>query len=81
MKRAIKLIEAGHGDRLHRFCSPWSIQMVALFHDVALDGGGLLPWRSGALEAQPYRELLALRLIRAEWGRRREAKMDKARRK
>lgn len=55
--------------------------MVALFHDVALDGGGLLPWRSGALEAQPYRELLALRLIRAEWGRRRAAKMDKARRK
>ena len=55
--------------------------MVALFNDVALDGGGLLPWRSGALEAQPYRELLALRLIRAEWGRRRAAKMDKARRK
>lgn len=55
--------------------------MVALFHDVSLDGGGLLPWRMGPLEEQPYKELLALRLIRAEWGRRRAAKLDKAGRK
>ena len=79
LKRAVKLIEAGHGRRLDKFCSPWSIQMVALFSDVALEGGGLLPWRRGCLEDQPYKELLALRLIRAEWSRRNAARLDKAR--
>ena len=83
MTRAVKLVDAGHADRLHRFCSPWSIQMVALFSDVALEGGGLLPWRAGPLEDQPYKELLALRFIRSQWQRRQAARLevDKARSK
>jgi len=53
--------------------------MVALFGDAVLEGGGIMPWRAGALEDQPYRELLALRLIRSEWARRNKSRMDKAR--
>ena len=71
------MIDAGHADRLDRFVPPWVIKMCALYADVVLDGGGILPWRAGALEDQPYRELLALRLLRAEWSRRHNARMDR----
>ena len=77
MKRAVKLIDAGHSERLHAYCSRWSIRMVALYGDVALEGGGFVPWRSGSLYDHPYREILALRLIRAEWARRLEARRKK----
>ena len=63
----MRLVDSGNASRLDKFCSPWSIQMVALAADVSLDGGGLLCWRAGALEDQPYKELLALRLVRSEW--------------
>jgi hypothetical protein len=77
--QAVKLIDAGHADRLDRYCAPWTIRMVALQPDVALEGGGLLPWRAGALYDQPHREVLAIRLIRSEWSRRREKRLKAAR--
>ena len=79
MKRAVKLIDAGHAGRLMNFCSRWSISMVALYADVSNESGGLSPWRPGCLFDQPYQELLALRLIRSEWSRRRASKLDKRR--
>ena len=53
--------------------------MVGLFADCQNEAGGLRPWRGGCLFDQPYQEVLALRLIRSEWGRRRQARIDKGR--
>ena len=79
MRAAVKWISQGKGRHLGRIgVSPWLIRMLALFPDVALEGGGLLPWRPGNLYDQPVREVLALRAIRAAWSKQREAEIKKA---
>ena len=79
LKRAVKLVDTGHAARLDKFCSAWSIRMVGLFADCQNEAGGLRPWRGECLFDQPYQEVLALRVIRSEWGRRRQARIDKGR--
>lgn len=48
---------------------------LALHADVALEGGGLLPWRDCSIYDHPLREVQIQREIRAAWADRRKAKM------
>ena len=73
----MRMVDTGHARRVDKFCSAWSIRMLALYADASNEAGGLRPWRPGCLFDQPYVEVLALRLIRAEWGKRRQARIDK----
>ena len=80
--RAVKFIATGKGRHLRRFgVSGFLIRMLALYPDVCLDGGGILPWRPGNLYDQPARELAALRSIRSAWAKQRDDELKSQRRK
>lgn len=77
MTLAVKLVDTGRGSHLVRLgVPPWIVRLFALYQDVRLESGALLPWSPGTttILEQPAREVQVLRLIRSEREKRRKEK-------
>ena len=61
--------------------SPWVIEMMNIYNDLASESGQLNPLVSGGLLDQPAREWQALRLIRAAYLKERKKQQEKASKK
>lgn len=64
-----------------RFVSPWVIEMMNIYNDVASESGQLSPLAAGGLLDQPAREWQALRLIRAAYMKEQKRQQEKAAKK
>ena len=81
MRWACKLMSKGRGKHLLRLgVPPWLVRLCGIAQDVQTEAGALLPWTAGSqtIAEQPFREVLVLRLIRAELAQARAQKAKEA---
>jgi len=57
--------------------TPWEIEMLCLYGDVADETGSLRPWWPGSLMEQPAREHMAMRVIRNAWAEHQHKELEK----